>query len=440
MTARVIFVEDDGQLRFATVQALELAGFAVDSYARADEALPAIKRDFPGIVVTDIRMPHMDGLELLAEVQAIDPEIPVILITGHGDIAMAVRAMHDGAADFLTKPFATDHLTAAVRRSLAHRALVMDNRRLRALAEAPEASEPMIGDSAPILRLRQVIRQLADADIDVLVEGETGTGKELVATMLHRQGPRRARPLVAVNCGALSEGIVEIDLFGHASDSVPHTRLSRVGQIAASSGGTLLLDEIDSMPMTMQTRLLRVLEEREVHPLGAERPERVNLRVVATSKIDLAEAVKAGAFRADLLYRLSVARIRVPALRERGDDVLLLFAVFAKDAAQQFGRVDWRIDAKTASRLRRHDWPGNVRELRNFAVEAVLGVAHPSPLAQPTLASLPIRVAEFEASEIRAALEANKGRVAPVLVALGIPRKTLYDKMARLGIFPREYR
>jgi two-component system C4-dicarboxylate transport response regulator DctD len=438
--APIILVEDDDQLRLATVQALELAGLAVTAFARAEQALRSISPDFAGVVVTDIRMPQMDGLELLAGIHAIDPEIPVILITGHGDVAMAVRAMRDGAADFLTKPFATDHLVAAARRSLAHRAVVIDNRRLRSLAEASDSSEPLIGDSPPMRRLRQIIRQFAEADIDVLVEGETGTGKELVAALLHRQGPRRARPLIAVNCGALPEGLAEVELFGHAADSVPHTRLSRAGQIAASSGGTLLLDEIDSMPLALQAALLRVLEEREVHPIGAERPEPVDLRVVATSKVDLADAVKAGRFRADLFYRLSVARIRVPALRERGDDAVALFAVFANEAARQFDKADWRIDAATNARLRHHDWPGNVRELRNFAVEVVLGVAGSAAPQRVTPKPLPARVAEYEASEIRAALTASQGRVAPALATLGIPRKTLYDKMARLGISARDFK
>jgi two-component system C4-dicarboxylate transport response regulator DctD len=439
MTGPVVFVEDDDALRLATGQALELAGVDVSPFARGDHALAAITRDFAGAIVSDIRMPHMDGLELLAAVGAIDREIPVILITGHGDIAMAVGAMRDGAADFLTKPFATDHLVAAVRRSLDHRALVMDNRRLRSLAEQP-ADDPLIGASPAMQRLRHIVRQLAEADIDVLVEGETGTGKELVATLLHRWGRRRARPLMAVNCGALPEGLAEIELFGHASDSVAHTRLSRVGQIAASSGGTLLLDEIDSMPMAMQARLLRVLEEREVHPIGAERPEPVDLRVVATSKIDLAEAVKTGQFRADLLYRLSTARIRVPPLRERGEDVLTLFALFAREAAEQFGKPDWRIDAVTRGRLRHHDWPGNVRELRNFAVEAVMGIAPDDLQGRAAARSLPERVADYEAGEIRAALKASQGRIPPVLAALGLPRKTLYDKMARYGIVPGDYR
>lgn len=440
MTAPVILVDDDTALRTATGQALELAGLDVLAFARGDEAVARIVPDFAGVVVSDIRMPHMDGLELLAAVRAIDPDIPVILITGHGDVAMAVKAMRDGAADFLTKPFASDHLTAAIRRSLGHRALVMDNRRLRALADAPEASEPLIGDSPPIRHLRHAIRQLAAADLDVLVEGETGTGKELVATMLHRQGPRRGRPLIAINCGALPEGLAEIELFGHASDSVPHTRLSRTGQIAASSGGTLLLDEIDSLPLAMQTRLLRVLEEREVHPIGAQRPEPVNLRVVATSKADLADAVKAGRFRADLLFRLSAARLRVPALRERGEDALLLFAAFAKEAADRLGKTDWTIGDAAAARLRHHDWPGNVRELRNFAVETVLDVVAPETAPRAAARPLADRVADYEAGEIRAALAASKGRVAPALAALGLPRKTLYDKMKRLGIAPGDYR
>jgi two-component system, NtrC family, C4-dicarboxylate transport response regulator DctD len=436
----VIFVEDDEQLRLATVQALQLADFPVRAFADAASALTAISADFPGVVVSDIRMPGIDGLQLLARVQELDADIPVILITGHGDVAMAVQAMRDGAADFLTKPFATDHLIAAVARSVDHRALVMDNRRLRALADAPDGNDPLVGDSAAMQRLRQVIRQLADANLDVLVEGETGTGKELVATLLHRQGPRRRHPLIAVNCGALPEGLAEIELFGHAADSVAHTRLARSGQIAASSGGTLLLDEIDSMPLAMQARLLRVLEEREVHPIGAQRPEPVDLRVVATSKIDLAEAVAAGSFRADLYYRLNTAHVRVPPLREREDDVLALFAMFASEAQATLGKSDWQLDAGAARRLRTHHWPGNVRELRNFAIEAVLGTA---PGADPHIVEakpLAARVAEYEANEIREALRANDGRVGKTLVQLGIPRKTLYDKMARYGITPGSYR
>lgn len=427
----VILVEDDDALREATTQSLQLAGHVVHALAGAEAALPAIDAAFDGAVVSDIRMPRVDGLELLARVRAVDPDIPVILVTGHGDVAMAVAALRDGAFDFVTKPFAADHLAASVARALAHRALVLENRRLRAELESGEDG-PLVGGSDAARRLRATIRQLAAADIDVLVQGETGTGKEMVAVLLHRQGPRCARPFVTINCGALPEGVAELELFGHAADSVPHTRLPRTGLIAASSGGTLLLDEIDSMPLALQARLLRVLEEREVQPVGAPRPQPVELRVVATSKADLATAVALGDFRADLYYRLAAVRLRVPPLRERDGDAALLFGLFVEEAKRQFGRADWRPDARVLNRLRAHDWPGNIRELRNFTYEAVLGARpeqdKPGVVDRP---DLPTRVAAFEADAIRDALRASNGSVARALEQLRIPRKTFYDKVSR---------
>ncbi len=429
----VIFVEDDAPLRAATAQALMLAGHDVRAFADARAALAAIPADFAGAIVSDIRMPGMDGLAFLAAVLERDPDLSVILVTGHGDVAMAVSALHRGAFDFLTKPFATEHLTASVARAVERRSLVIENRRLRAAAAAVAADDdPLIGDSPAMTRLRASIHQLAQIDVDVLVEGETGTGKELVATLLHRLGPRRARPFVAVNCGALPEGLAEIELFGHASDSVAHTRLSRDGQIAASSGGTLLLDEIDSMPLAMQARLLRVLEEREVQPIGETRPRSVDLRVVATTKTSLSDAVAAGRFRADLFYRLDTVRLRVPPLREREGDAFLLFAAFLDEAGARTGRDDLTLDAHAMQRLKDHHWPGNVRELRNYAFELALGdAAAPTPASPLDLAG---QVAAFEAGVIRAALERASGRVPDVIVDLGLPRKTFYDKVARHGI------
>jgi two-component system C4-dicarboxylate transport response regulator DctD len=431
--ATVMFVEDDEQLRRATVQTLELAGLNVVAFDRAAPALAALTSDFPGAIVSDIRMPGMDGLELAAQVRAVDGDIPVILVTGHGDVPMAVSALHDGAFDFLAKPFAADRLLVAVRRALDRRALVMENRSLRAAAAAAAGQEsPLIGESAPIIRLRAAIDQLAEADVDILIEGETGTGKELVARMLHRSGRRRSKPFVAVNCAALGEGMAEIELFGHAADSVPHTRLSRVGRIASSSGGTLLLDEIDSMPLAVQARLLRVLEEREVQPIGAERPEAVDLRVIATAKEDIVRAVKEGRFRADLYYRLAAMRLRVPALRECGSDVFLLFAAFAEEARHQMGIGEVALDAGVHAHLGAHGWPGNVRELRNFAFELVAGRG--GLALDPDRSDLPTRLARFEEAIIRDALKRNGGRVSRALEELGVPRKTLYDKIARLGI------
>ncbi len=439
--ATVMFVEDDEPLRLATAQALELAGLNVLAFDRAAAALARLTSDFPGVVVSDIRMPGMDGLELLERVRTIDNDIPVLLVTGHGDVPMAVSALHDGAFDFIPKPFANERLLVAVRRALDRRALVMENRRLRVAAQAVAQEEsPLIGESPQMVRLRAMIGQLAETDVDILLEGETGTGKELVARMLHRSSRRRSRPFVAVNCAALPEGIAEIELFGHAADSVPHTRLSRIGRIASSSGGTLLLDEIDSMPLAMQARLLRVLEEREVQPLGAERPESVDLRVIATAKEDVAEAVADGRFRADLYYRLATMRLRVPTLRECTGDVFLLFAAFIEEAKQQLGTGDVVLDAAVHAHLAGHGWPGNVRELRNFAFEVASGRSFGTAGEGSPSTDLPSRVAKFEENLIRDALLRHGGRVSRALDELGVPRKTLYDKIARLGIDLAEIR
>jgi two-component system, NtrC family, C4-dicarboxylate transport response regulator DctD len=437
---RVIFVEDDEALRAATEQALLLAGFEVAAFADAEAALAAINRDFDGVVVSDIRMPRIDGLELLARLRTLDPELSVILVTGHGDVPMAVKALQQGAADFLTKPFATDHLAASIRRALDRRALVLENRRLREAVGRLEGGDGLIGESAPMVALRETIRRIASADVDVLVEGETGTGKELVARMIHREGPRRGRPFVAVNCGALSEATAEIELFGHAADSVAQTRLSRVGQIAASDGGTLLLDEVDSMPPGLQARLLRVLEEREVQPIGAERPIPLNLHGTATTESDLAAASAQGHFRPDLYYRLATLRLRVPPVRERDADRVLLFAAFLAEASESLGRDELALEGAIHARLHHHDWPGNVRELRNFAYEAVLGATAATPAPSEANGSLPEQVAAFEAALIRDALARHKGNVQDTTRELGLPRKTFYDKMARYGIAAADFR
>jgi two-component system C4-dicarboxylate transport response regulator DctD len=435
----IFFVDDDASLRAANVQTLDLAGLTVEAFADAASVLPHIARDFPGIVVTDIRMPGMDGLELRAAIHAIDPDIPVVLITGHADVAMAVRALHDGAFDFLAKPFAADHLVGVVRRALAHRALILDNRRLSAAAAAIDS--PLIGESPAMERLRETIAQLAQADIDVLVEGETGTGKELVAHMLHRQSRRSAASLVAVNCAALPHELAEAELFG--SDLVDRTsgKLGQAGRIRSAHRGTLFLDEIDTMHPVVQAKLLRVIEEREVQPVGASAPEPVDLRVVAATKTDLMDAVRAGDFREDLYYRLHVVKLRIPPLRERRSDIPQTFAYFLDEAAAKMGAEGFRIDDAVRRHLVEHDWPGNVRELKNFAYSVVLDL--PSDPGRSALApdmSLAERMARFEATILRDTLAAAKGDIAAAMALLGVPRKTLYDKLARHTINPRDFR
>ncbi len=436
----VFFVDDDSKLREASVQSLELAGIDVAAFGDAQGALAEIGPAFPGALVSDIRMPRMDGLQLFAKVREIDPEIPVILITGHADVPMAIAALKNGVFEFLTKPFAADHLVAATRKALEARRLVLDNRALRA-AMAADTESPLIGDSPVMTRLRDTISQVAKADIDVLVEGETGCGKELVALLLHRTGPRRGKPFVAVNCGALPETLAESELFGHEAGALGTGRVDRIGRIEASSGGTLFLDEIDSMPLNVQAKMLRVLEEREILRLGGDLPRALKLRVVAAAKTDLEAASRAGTFREDLFYRLNVVRLRVPPLRERRLDIPQLFAHFVNEAIEQIGGTRFRMNDAVRRRLAEHDWPGNVRELRNFAFAAVLNLPREGLDAQsePGL-TLPERVARFEASLIVEALSASGGAIAPALQRLGLPRKTLYDKMNRLGIDPKDFR
>ena len=434
----VFFVDDDPQLRQANSQSIELAGLEVETFETGEGALRRIGRDFPGVVVSDIRMPRMDGLQLFERIREIDPDIPVILITGHADVPMAVNALRQGAFDFLPKPFATDHLIATIQRALETRRLVLDNRDLRAAIS--EGDSPLLGDSPAMVRLRETIVQVAKADIDVLIEGETGTGKELVALMLHRQGPRRGRPFIAVNCGSLPEAIAENELFG-LSRGTSGGRSDRVGRIEASHNGTLFLDEIDSMDLTVQTQLLRVAEEREVVPIGADEPRVINLRIIAAAKEDLKEAIAHGRFREDLYYRLNVVNLRLPPLRERRSDIPQLFAYFVDVASEQLGIGEFEMTDGVRRRLIDHDWPGNVRELRNFAFNAVLGLPETDSgaAAQPIL-PLAKRVERFESSAICDAMRAAQGDISKVMELLGVPRKTLYDKLARHGIDPKQFR
>lgn len=435
----IFFVDDDAALRTANGQTLDLAGLAVEAFSDAASVMPRIGIDFPGIVITDIRMPGMDGLELRGAIHAIDPDIPVILITGHADVAMAVRALHDGAFDFLAKPFASDHLVGVARRALAHRALILDNRRLTAAAAAIDS--PLIGESATMLRLRETIAQLAQADFDVLIEGETGTGKELVAHMLHRQSRRSAASLVAVNCAALPQELAEAELFG--SDLIDRMtgKLGQAGRIRSAHRGTLFLDEIDTMHPSVQAKLLRVIEEREVQPIGASSPEPVDLRIVAATKTDLMDAVRAGDFREDLYYRLHVVKLRIPPLRERRADIPQTFAYFLDEAAAKMGLQGFAIDDRVRRHLVEHDWPGNVRELKNFAYSVVLDLpADPGLSAMPADAPLSERLRRFEATIIHDTLTQTRGNIAETMARLGVPRKTLYDKMQKLGIDPKLFR
>ena len=436
---RIVLVEDDDAFREALTERLRLGGLDVSAFASAEAALKALDERFEGVVVTDLRMPGMDGRALVERLSGIDPDLPVVMMTGHGDIAEAVDAMKRGAYDFLAKPFAPERLIESLRRALDKRSLVLDNRRLATLAAEGEWSIPLSGESRSVEALRGAIQRLADARVDVLIEGETGAGKEADARAIHNAGRRRLKPFVAVSCAALPETGLESLLMGHAAGAFPGALHRREGQIEQSHQGTLFLDEIDLAPRAAQLLLLRVLEEREVLPLGAMEPHALDLRILAATKDDPIEAVARGDLREDLYYRLNVVRLRTPPLRERKDDIPLLFARFLGRAADRLGRDIPAINDVTRRRLLEHDWPGNLRELANYASEIAVGLT-PSGPARPSETGLAQQVLAYEAQLIREALSAHHGDIRRVTAALGLPRKTLYDKMARHGIVPAAHR
>ncbi|MCK2056907.1 sigma-54 dependent transcriptional regulator [Methylobacterium sp. 37f] len=440
---RVVFIDDEAEVCRANRQSLELDGFRVETFGAAGPALTAILADPPGLVITDVRLPDLDGNALFARLRTIDPELPVILITGHGDIRMAVAAMRDGAYDFLAKPYPAEALLASARRALERRRLVLENRQLRARLDAALEEDPaFLGVSPEMVRLRQLVREVAHADVDVLVFGETGAGKEVVASALHRWGRRAKRNFVAMNCGALPDSVAESELFGHEAGAFTGALKRRVGRIEHAQGGTLFLDEIESMPLNLQVKMLRVLQERKVEPLGGNDTLAVDMRVVAATKVDLGQAAAQGTFRDDLYHRLNVITIAIPPLRNRREDVILLFQEFLRRAATRFGREVPAITGPVLDHLRRHDWPGNVRELGHFAERFALGLADlersaPEAVTDGTLAD---QVDRFERSLIREELIMAGGDVRMAAESLGTPRKTLYDKIARHGLTPTDYR
>jgi two-component system C4-dicarboxylate transport response regulator DctD len=429
---QVAFIDDDDALRGANVQTLELAGFDVLAFASAEEALADLSDSFPGVVVSDIRMPRMDGRQLFRRLRDQDKNLPVILITGHADVAEAVEALHEGVYDFVAKPYAPERLVSSVRRALETRRLVLENRRLRAAADAAQGDGPLIGQTAVMERLRSTLRQLANADVDVLLEGETGVGKELAARALHLWGRRRDREFVTMDCAALPSSMLESELFGHELGAFNGAVRQRVGRIEQADRGTLFLDEIETLPLDAQGKFLRLLEEREIVPLGSNRPRTLDIRVVAAAKTNLGAAVTSGLFREDLFHRLDVVRIRIPPLRERREDIPLLFAHFLARAAERLGRAPQAVDDAVHWRLLNHDWPGNVRELNHYAQRVALGLSDQAGLPQVAeLGSLPERVATYEAHLIEEALTSSGGDVRAALGLLRIPRKTFYDKVER---------
>jgi two-component system C4-dicarboxylate transport response regulator DctD len=429
----ILFVDDEASMRQAVTQWLELAGFDLMVYGEANSALDKLNRNFPGILVTDLKMEGIDGLELLRRSQEVDPELPVVVITGHGDVQTAVEAMRLGAYDFVEKPFAPERLLEIVRHASEKRQLVLENRRLRRAVNEQTLASRIVGNSRAAEALRSAVAELAGTDVNVILSGETGTGKDLVARCLHDFGRRQKGNYVAINCAAIPETMVESEFFGHEAGAFTSAMKMRPGKLEHASGGTLFLDEIDSMPIGTQGKLLRALQERSVERLGSNRSVAVDLRAIAASKIDLRKASDEGRFRQDLYYRLAVVELTVPPLRERKEDIPLLFEYFASSAAETHGREMRPVSAATVSALMAQDWRGNVRELRNAAERYALGIGAKAATEEPKR-SLAEQVDEFERTVIERSLAESGGKIATVMERLDIPRRTLNEKMTRFGL------
>ncbi len=424
MSLSVLLVDDDREVREALGQSLEIAGYPVVLAGSFIEAMDHISPAFEGVVLSDVRMPGKDGFALLARCKQVDSDLPVILITGEGDVPMAVRAMEAGALNFLEKPVSVDRLVGVVSRACGLRATVLENRALTARLAAKDAAERLIiGQSEATQNLRRQLRVVASAKSDALITGETGVGKELAARVIHALSGGNA-PFIAVNCGMLTEGLTQDVLFG---DNI------RKGAFARADGGTLFLDEIGAMPLGQQVNLLRILEERSMEDrLG--HPQKLDIRVLAASHEDLPEMVTDGRFRPDLFFRLDVARLHIPPLRERPEDIGVLYMHFLEDAQAELGLP--HTPAALAELLAKN-WPGNARELRNHARRAAMGLEDVENSMDTGLTAALSRV---EAHLIEQSLVRFKGKVPEVCDALGLPRKTLYDKLKRHGIKPEHFR
>ncbi|MDX1737184.1 MAG: sigma-54 dependent transcriptional regulator [Alphaproteobacteria bacterium] len=429
----VILVDDEEDVREAITQSLNLEGLEVKAFARADRALEYLTAGFEGVVVSDIRMPNMDGMSFLKQVTEIDTDIPVVLITGHGDVALAVEAMRSGAYDFVEKPFSQSRFVDAVRRGLEKRRLTLENRRLvEHVGQRDLLEENLRGRSSAMVNIRRNIRTLAASDADILLLGETGTGKDLAARLIHELSPRKDKPFVALNIAALPQSSLESELFGHEAGAFAGALRTRIGKFEHAQGGTLYLDEIGSIPPFLQVKLLRVIEDRMIERLGSNNRIDLDMRIIAASKDDLANMVAEGAFRDDLFYRLNVASISLPPLRARMEDAPELFHHLVDKAAFRQKKDRPEITNEDLNALSISDWPGNVRELRNAADRYVMGLGLPShQISTNQNLDLATQMDRHEKAVIASALASNAGSLKATYESLGLSRKALYEKMKK---------
>jgi DNA-binding NtrC family response regulator len=449
MKSTILLVEDDPAGRELAAFNLRRGGHTVDVCECAEDALPLFTKGRHDVVVTDLRLPGSDGLTLLTQLLGVDPEVPVVVVTAFADVEVAVRAMKAGAFDFVGKPFNRDHLLLSVERALERRHLRSEVTRLRREV-AVSGERPMVAVSPPMEDLLQLVDRVAHGEATVLITGETGTGKELVARRIHARSERSHGPFVCVNCAAIPGELLESELFGHERGAFTGAARARVGRFRQAAGGTILLDEIGELPLSLQAKLLRVLQERVVDVVGRDEPVAVDVRVVAASNRDLRRLVSEGQFREDLLYRLDVVSLRVPPLRERREDIVALVQFFV---AQFSSGREIVVPDEVMAELTGRWWPGNVRQLQNACERMVLlsreGVAALSDLPVrdsaefqpgvtseewPPLPSDGLDLVDLERRVIERALAFKRGNITQTAAYLRVPRHILAYRMAKYGI------
>ncbi len=448
MAEKILIVDDEESIIEALSGILEDEGFEVFGATSGRQALDRIPEVTPDLVLLDVWLPDLDGLDVLKELKGLYPDLPVIIISGHGTVETAVRATKLGAHDFIEKPLSYDRVILSVRNALKFRALETEN----VLLKGKVRPRQITGTSAAVVRLREQIARVAATDSTVLILGESGSGKEVVAQMIHAASRRRHRPLVEINCAAIPEELIEAELFGYEKGAFTGAMTSKKGKFDLANGGTLFLDEIGDMSLKTQAKILRILQEQRFERVGGTRTIKVDVRIIAATNKDLRREIEQGNFREDLYYRLNVVPIEVPPLRERVEDIPLLIEDFLKEIAQSTGLGHKRVSPAVIEALKRYHWPGNVRELRNLVERLVIMSsgpeidlsALPDYILQPTQQSsepwfacddLRQARALFEKEFILRKLKSHGGNISQTAEAIGLERSHLYRKMRSLGIW-----
>lgn len=441
--ARILIVDDDPIVRDSLGQWFDSEGYRVDTISSGREALERIDRERWDLALLDIKMPGMDGIQLQGRLREIDPDMPLIIMTGYASVETAVQALKNGAYDYITKPFDPDELVHLVTKALEHRAAKREVVRLRENLQEVFPRSNLIGQSPAMKRVMELVETVAGTDATVLITGESGTGKEIVARAIHAMSPRRYMPMVVIHCGALTETLLESELFGHERGAFTGAQSRKKGKFEVADGGTVFLDEIADISLRVQTDLLRVLQEKEIVRVGGTQPVAVDFRCVAATNKRLEDLVKEGVFRPDLYYRLNVFAIDLPPLRERREDIPLLAAHFVEKFASQMNRPVPRVSSQALDLLMEYPWPGNVRELEN-AVERALLISR-QPELQPSDFPFQSRPAQpgmdaarsledMERQHIQKVLEETGGNLSRAARILDIDRTTLYNKLKRYGL------